>query len=74
MVTITIDQDSEFEKTHFKNREELRAYLSRPSGTIPSEFDAELARELDRRDEEMDKEPSAHSSVSEVIDFARTGK
>lgn len=75
MVTSTLDQGQGLGKTHFSDIYELLVYLNRAPDDVLSETDSSLNTELDRRDKEMDDNPSASApSIREVIEFARTGK
>lgn len=75
MVTITIDNGENMDKTHFADLHELMAYLNRTPEDVLSEANPSLKTELEHRDKEMDEDPSSSiASVKDVTDYARKGE
>lgn len=66
MVTITLEHGSEMEKTHFKNVEELVAYLTGKPVQYPHD-NPEFLAELRNRSAEMDEDSSKAISWDDML-------
>jgi hypothetical protein len=67
MITLTLEEGKEFEKTHFKNIEELLSYLDLKATSLLPHETQEFFDELDKRIEAYKKEPKSARPFREVL-------
>lgn len=71
MVTITLEQDSGFDKTHFKNLDELLAYIDVQTDVKLSHENQKFLQELDQRVDAFKKNPTQTTPLDQTISNLR---
>lgn len=67
MITLTLEEGKEFEKTHFKNIDELLNYLDLKAKSLLPHETQEFFDELDKRIEAHKKDPKSARPFREVL-------